>query len=86
MRLTQSNHTLQLTCRGCNSLFLGPGVDTCFTHLDVGCDQRVGGSFSEDWVDLSPGVGDVRCQRLDWLGYVSARHILVSRKDQGDLQ
>lgn len=50
--LTQSNHTFQLSSRRCDSLFLGPGIDTCFTHLDVGCDQGVGGCLGEDWVDL----------------------------------
>jgi len=59
MRLTESDHTLQLSRGGGDPLFLGSGVDTGFTHLDVACDQGVGGVFGEDWVDLGSGVGDV---------------------------
>ena len=67
MRLTQSDHTLQLPRRGCNPLFLGSRVDTGFTHFDVACDQGVGGIFGEDWVDLGPGIGDVCSQNIDGL-------------------
>lgn len=67
MRLTQSDHTLQLPRRGCNPLFLGSRVDTGFTHLDVACNQGVGGVFGEDWVDLGTGVGDVCRENIDGL-------------------
>ena len=67
MRLTQSDHTLQLPRRGGDPLFLGSRIDTGFTHLDVACDQGVGGVFGEDRVDLGSGVGDVCRENIDGL-------------------
>ena len=70
MRLTEPNHALQLTRRGCDPLFLGTRVHAEFTHLDVGLNERIGGCFGEDGMHAGAGVRNVRSERLDGL-YIS---------------
>ena len=67
MRLTQSNHRFKLSCGGGDALLLCAGVDTCFAHVDVRRNQSVRGVFSELWVDLGSGVGNVGRERLNGL-------------------
>lgn len=67
MCLREPDHALQLSGSSCNPLFLGTRVGADLAHLDVGLNERIRGSFSEERVDLCPRVGDVSGERIKGL-------------------
>lgn len=70
--LGKSNHALELSRRGSDSLLLGSRVDTRLTHLDVGLDQGVRRRLGEDRVDFGSSVRNVRSEQLDRLFDISS--------------